>query len=184
MKHFRLCTVAALALIGLYGSTAHVRAQFSVVRWSVFDAGFIASGSRNSNSTVISAIGQPFVGSAGNAVNRINGGFLVHALGRSPATAVGDDGERELPLTYSLSQNYPNPFNPTTMIRFTVPERIHVALQVYDVLGREVASLVNEERLPGAHEVRFDARGLSSGAYFYRLRAGSYVQLKSLLILK
>jgi Secretion system C-terminal sorting domain len=106
----------------------------------------------------------------------------LYAFERGVSTGV--DNPPVVPARMELEQNYPNPFNPTTMIRFTIPERALVKLYVYNVLGQEVASLINEERAPGAYEVRFDARGLSSGAYFYLLRAGSYVQLKKLLILR
>ncbi|HTY58058.1 MAG TPA: T9SS type A sorting domain-containing protein, partial [Bacteroidota bacterium] len=74
------------------------------------------------------------------------------------------------PATYSLDQNFPNPFNPSTTIRYSVAHRTHVTLNVFNMLGEKVATLVNGMQEPGSHEARFDAAGLASGAYFYRLQ--------------
>jgi photosystem II stability/assembly factor-like uncharacterized protein len=89
-----------------------------------------------------------------------------------------------VPSEYSLSQNYPNPFNPTTVVSYQLPVASNVKLAVYDVLGREVAVLVNGRMEAGTHEVIFNAAGLASGAYVYRLRAGSSAQTRKLMILK
>ena len=85
---------------------------------------------------------------------------------------------------FKLNQNYPNPFNPTTTIRYTIPQTRFVTLKVYDILGRLVKTLVNENELPGTHEVRFNGSGISSGVYFYRLEAGEYVATKKFVLLK
>ena len=93
-----------------------------------------------------------------------------------------------IPRSFKLYQNYPNPFNPATLIRFSVPagNTLHqnVRLVVYDILGREVAVLVNENKLPGEYNVRFDASGLSSGVYICRLQAGDYSESKKMILLK
>jgi len=96
-----------------------------------------------------------------------------------------------IPTTIRLSQNYPNPFNPSTVIEYTVGGvRLQesgvrdVRLVVYDILGREVAVLVNERKPPGIYEVRFDASGLSSGVYFYRLTVGNFVETRNMVVLK
>lgn len=95
-----------------------------------------------------------------------------------------------IPGDYILHQNYPNPFNPATVIRYKIPQNGHVTLKVFDVLGREVATLVNEEKLPGDYEVTFDAghsgqgRGIASGVYFYTLKAGNYSSTKKLILMK
>jgi hypothetical protein len=83
-----------------------------------------------------------------------------------------EDNIAASPVTYQLTQNYPNPFNPSTTLQFQVPKRSFVSLKVFDVLGRELATLVNEERLAGIYRVTWDASKLPSGVYFYRLRAG------------
>jgi hypothetical protein len=95
-----------------------------------------------------------------------------------------DESQSGLPTSFALSQNYPNPFNPTTAINYQLPTQRHVTLVVYDMLGREVATLVNEFKHPGAYTVQWDGSGLASGVYFYRLSAGSFVQLKKMLLLK
>ena len=90
----------------------------------------------------------------------------------------------EAPPEYYLHQNSPNPFNPSTTIEYELPKSSEVRLSVYDILGREVSVLVNDRRDAGVHEVKFDAAGLSSGVYFYRLQAGDFVQSRKLLLLK
>jgi hypothetical protein len=90
----------------------------------------------------------------------------------------------EPPTVFRLEQNYPNPFNPTTTIRYALPGRVHVTLTVFNALGQEVATLVNDSQDAGYHDVRFDASGLASGVYFYQLRAGDYVATKKLLVLR
>ena len=92
--------------------------------------------------------------------------------------------EDERPFTYALAQNYPNPFNPTTTISYTIQEPEFVRLSVYDLLGREVAVLVNEVQIPGIHQVQFDASALSSGMYVYRIESGGFTDAKTLAVVK
>jgi hypothetical protein len=89
-----------------------------------------------------------------------------------------------VPLEFSLHQSYPNPFNPSTTIRYALPHRTHVMLTVFNTLGQHVATLVNGEVEAGYHEVRFDASGLASGVYFYRLQTGDFVATKRLIVLR
>jgi hypothetical protein len=88
------------------------------------------------------------------------------------------------PLRFSLSQNYPNPFNPATNIQFTIDTHELTILKVYDLLGREVSTLVNEEKKPGTYNVRFDGTGFASGMYFYRLQSGADVAVRKLILMK
>lgn len=90
----------------------------------------------------------------------------------------------EIPNYYSLGQNYPNPFNPSTKIKFTLPQPENVKLVVFDILGKEVKTLVNEEKEAGIHEVNFNASSLSSGVYFYRIVAGNFITTKKMLVIK
>jgi len=90
--------------------------------------------------------------------------------------------EGTLPSTFALHQNYPNPFNPTTTIAFDVKENSHVTLALYDVLGREVAKLVDKSMPPGSYTVRFDASQLAGGIYFYRLKAGNFSETKKMVL--
>jgi hypothetical protein len=133
-----------------------------------------------------------------NCKDRIFASSDVVYRTRRTTTSV-EDGRRETPADFSLEQNYPNPFNPTTTIKFSVEsangrtgDPARVTLKVYDILGREVRTLVNEDLQPGSYEATFDAAGLASGMYFYRLQAGDpsagsgrgFVQTKKLLLLR
>lgn len=97
---------------------------------------------------------------------------------------VGVENEDQIPTQYSLSQNYPNPFNPSTTIYFSVPSSEYVTLKVFDVLGNEVATLINEEKPAGSYQVDFKASQLSSGIYFYTINAGSFVETKKMILMK
>lgn len=99
-------------------------------------------------------------------------------------TDVTDVKEEALPFTYTLSQNYPNPFNPTTQIKYSISKVGNVSLKIYDVLGRVVSDLVNQEQQPGNYSVRFDASKLASGVYFYRIESGSFVSVKKMMLVK
>ena len=89
-----------------------------------------------------------------------------------------------VPTVSALHQNFPNPFNPSATIRFDLPHASNVSLKVYDLLGQEALTLVDEERPAGVYEVSFNAENLSSGMYVYRLRAGDYVSTRRMLVLK
>ena len=89
-----------------------------------------------------------------------------------------------LPVQFSLLQNYPNPFNPSTTINYSLGAASQVSLKVFDLLGREVADLVNGNKPGGTYTVRFDASNLAGGVYFYTLHAGSYTQTRSMLLIK
>ncbi len=89
-----------------------------------------------------------------------------------------------IPLSDKLFQNYPNPFNPSTHLRFTIDDVRFVMLKIYDILGREVATLVSERKSPGTYDVQFDGSSLPSGVYFYRLQAGNFVSTKRMVLLR
>ena len=89
-----------------------------------------------------------------------------------------------LPEDYALMQNYPNPFNPTTNIRLEVKKSERIVLKVYDLLGKEIATLVNQKLNPGSYELTFDAGNIPSGVYFYRLEAGDYMETRKMLLIK
>lgn len=99
-------------------------------------------------------------------------------------TLVGGIGSIEIPNYFSLAQNYPNPFNPATQIKFSVPKAVKVSLKVYDVLGKELVTLVNEMKQPGFHTVEFNASNLASGIYFYRIDAGEFSSVKRMVLVK
>lgn len=89
-----------------------------------------------------------------------------------------------VPTEYKLYQNFPNPFNPTTTIKYQIPEMSFVSLKVYDVLGNEIVTLINEEKPIGSYEVEFDASSLSSGVYSYKIQAGNFIETKKMILLK
>jgi photosystem II stability/assembly factor-like uncharacterized protein len=123
-----------------------------------------------------------------------NGIILRTTTGGEPVTIV--ENENQSPYIFQLFQNYPNPFNPTTKIKFTIPSVIEsgtkqsqfVTLKIYDVLGKEITTLVNEELTAGEYEVEFNSSSInrhpSSGIYFYQLRAGEFIQTKKMLMIK
>ncbi len=127
----------------------------------------------------------------GNGGPDVCSGWYIDSVAFSFTTAVSELNGIE-PSTFYLSQNYPNPFNPSTKINFSIPTTSFAMLKVFDILGKEVATLVNEELKPGSYETTFDGKDLSSGVYFYRLRArqtdggqaGSFVQTKKLVLLR
>lgn len=108
----------------------------------------------------------------------------VYSTGTVILTDVEDRGRGVPPNSFALHQNYPNPFNPATRIPYSVQVSGFTSLKVYDVLGREVATLVNEVKQPGEHSVTWDAQGMATGVYFYKLQAGNFVQTKKLLLLR
>lgn len=95
-----------------------------------------------------------------------------------------DDNQNYSPHNYSLDQNYPNPFNPTTNIKFEIPQTILVSIDVFDILGSKVVTLLNEEKTAGTYNISFNALNLSSGIYFYQMKAGNYTQTKKMILLK
>jgi hypothetical protein len=87
-------------------------------------------------------------------------------------------------ITYSLSQNYPNPFNPSTVISWQIPEGSNVSLKVYNILGSEITTLINEYKPAGKYETEFKSSSLPSGIYFYKLQAGNFVETKKMILMK
>ena len=87
-------------------------------------------------------------------------------------------------LKYDLAQNYPNPFNPSTLITYSIPKSSNVMVKVYNVLGKLITTLVNENQEAGIYKINFGANGLSNGVYFYKIQAGSYTSVKKMLLLK
>ena len=110
---------------------------------------------------------------------------LSHDITQVNVSLVGaGEHAEDLPLKFALDQNYPNPFNPTTQIAYQIPQSETVRLDVFDINGRKVAVLVNESQPAGRYSVTFDASGLGSGLYIYRITAGSFTQTKRLMLVK
>ena len=110
--------------------------------------------------------------------------LLDDSLEQAPLAKGGSELEAELPKVHRLYQNYPNPFNPETTIKFELPEDAIVSLKVYDILGKEVATLIDGFEEAGYHQASLNATNLASGLYFYRITAGSFTDVKKLVVVK
>jgi len=185
MNHF----VNALAVNGtdLYAggvfTTAGGDSANRIARWSA-SGGWSALGSGVDNDVYALAVNGTDLYAGG--VFATAGGKPSVAIGKwYMAGVVGVTGTlTEIPEGYALKQNYPNPFNPTTTISFGLPSRSFVSLIVFDALGREVSRLVSEALSAGTYSVQWNAEGLASGVYFYRLQAGSLSETKKLILLR
>ncbi len=114
-------------------------------------------------------------------IDKIEG---VDRFSSDTITDVENDGNQSVPFEYKLVQNYPNPFNPTTTIKYSLRNPGTVSLRIFNILGQEVATLVNDFKKAGAYQVSFDASKLATGVYVYQLQAGSFIQFKKMLLLK
>jgi Secretion system C-terminal sorting domain len=110
-----------------------------------------------------------------------NKGFNI--LGSSSVSGI-DDSENYIPDTYVLYQSYPNPFNPSTTIKYSIPNSDKVSIKVYDILGREVSTLVNEYKTAGTYSIEFNASWFASGIYFYQIHSGNFVETKKMVLIK
>ena len=142
-------------------------------------SGLLTPGSDMYTALGISPDGQFIVGKGINGATSQDEGFLLAINGISSV----NDMQR-IPNEFILKQNYPNPFNPSTTIKYQIPENGFVSLKVYDVLGNEITTLVNEEKLAGSYEVEFNAEGLTSGIYFYKLQFNSFTETKKMILMK
>lgn len=151
-------------------------AKFDGTNWLVFDMSNSGLPSNSILSIALDGSGNKWIGTRGGLAVFKEGGIVQ----------INERGEQvvALPEKVSLRQNYPNPFNPRTTISYEVSANCFVSLRIYDLLGREVRTLVNERKNPGTYEVVFDASSLPSGVYFYRLTTGGFVSAKKMLILK
>ena len=115
--------------------------------------------------------------------NTLNSPDTLEVSG-SGSTLTAIESEPVLPVSFSMSQNYPNPFNPSTKINYSIPTTSRVVIKVYDVTGKEVATLVNSEKAAGTYTVSFNAKQLASGVYYYRITANNYTATKKFILLK
>ena len=153
-------------------------AQYKISN-SVFSNGGSISGS--SMNQIISTIGEPVIGTSGNSVNQIQSGFWYS---EDILTGVEKNDRNSIPKEFQLMQNYPNPFNPTTTIIFDLPKESHVTMKIYNILGQEVKTLINETKKPGSYHLNFNASSLASGVYIYRIKAGEFTSTKKMMLIK
>jgi hypothetical protein len=164
----------AIALI----LTEQVKAQYAIKQSVLGNGGTIVS---DNTHRLVGTVGQPGIGRVNSALNIHKAGFWYQA--GNIITSI-ESISNFLPKEFRLEQNYPNPFNPQTTIAFALPMSSFVTLKLFDIRGREVASLVDEELQPGEHKVVFDANGLSSGVYFFRIQTVGFVMTRKLMLLK
>lgn len=164
-------------ILGLI-STAGL-AQNKITSSVLSNGGTTISGNNN---RIAGTLGQNLIGVSSNANNTSNVGFWYQTV--DFVTSVEQIENDLLPTEFRLEQNYPNPFNPSTTIQFAVPQTSNVTLRIYDILGREVATLIDEEYQPGQYKIIFAAGQLASGLYVYRLQAGDFRETKKLMLLK
>ena len=138
-----------------------------------------AAGAKNK---IVGTLGQAVIGVTGSSDASHRAGFWYSTI--DLVTSVEQIENELLPTEFRLEQNYPNPFNPSTTIRFAVPKASHVTIQIYDVLGRQVATLVDEEYQAGVYKVVFEAGDLTSGLYIYRIQTEAFTQSRKLMLLK
>ncbi len=190
MRQLHAVAVGMLFISSLFILPMDASAQNNAVRWSTFDMGFAVPAS--STTKIKSAVGQSFVGTSRSGNTRIDSGFLADTLLRGTVTDVRAEGTPSIPLTFGLGQNYPNPFNPSTTIKYDLPEPGKVSLIIYDVLGRRVAELVNEEKASGYHSITWNVpqSGIASGVYLARFIASDangysrYSKVNKLILMK
>ena len=153
--------------------------QNSKIVWSGFASGFGTSG--NSTSILTNSWGELSSGSSQNSSSRIISGFL--SFRETHITGVKNE-KSPIPIVWKLDQNYPNPFNPSTTIKYQVPKAGYVSLKIYDILGREVLTLVNENKIAGYYETRFNAVRFPSGVYIYELRSDEFSSVRKMMLVK
>lgn len=151
-------------------------AQYKIERIVSGSGGGISAGT---NFKVMGTAGQMLIGKPQSSLFQTNSGFWYTY---SAITGI-NDGE-QLPDKYMLYQNYPNPFNPSTKIKYQLPEEAMVSLRIYNIIGEEIAVLVNSVQPAGNYTLEWNASGLSSGLYIYRIEAGTYISVKKLILLK
>lgn len=135
----------------------------------------------NGKQKLAGTLGQTITGKSNNSTYSSSAGFWYQHI--NSLTRVKEI-EAAIPKKFQLYQNFPNPFNPSTTIQFALPKKAKVLMTLYDILGREVTTLINEEREAGIHQVIFQANELSSGIYFYRIQADQFHQTKKLILMK
>src|SRR6267143_1079556 len=175
--NFKTClSLGALCFV----LAANATAQNDTTGWFAFDGGFGTP--RTGNSVVKSGLGQAFMGILQQNNTKVSGGFLSHPLLRG--TLLGVKDRDRVPFAFSLLQNFPNPFNPSTRIEYALAEPAMVSLKIFNLLGQQVSTLVDELQQAGNRSVELDASVFPSGVYFYRLQAGKFVDVKKMILMR
>jgi hypothetical protein len=162
------------------------QAQYKIVHGTFGSGGGLSNGF---GTALQNTFGQSVIGLAQNDTYEVWSGFW-YAVQSNFVTSV-ESIEDIIPIEFRLDQNYPNPFNPVTVIQYSIPNKSHITIKVFDILGNEIMTLINEEKEAGFHEINFNGRTIVSGMYIYRLiatpdggQAGKYVSTKKMLLIK
>jgi hypothetical protein len=182
----------SIVIITLILISIPVSGQYSQISWYSFSAGFGETGSATTK--LKSIIGDPIAGTGSNGGNVISSGFFSNPASTGIITGLDEMTAGSAPSKFQLNQNYPNPFNPSTNIKFSLPEQSIVKIVIYDLLGREVKTLINDVRPAGVYTVRWNGENklninASSGIYFYSLYAAGadnkkFTSFKKMILLK
>jgi hypothetical protein len=173
-------TVDAYGNMTLPGGATYPAVRLKSVRTSAT----IHSTTKSISYTIVAANGAQVVIVPSDTLQPDHGTINVADVSWTNPLTTGVRETTSIPASFELKQNYPNPFNPTTEVSFVIGHSALVTLQVYDVLGRLVTTLVNEARAPGAYDVKWDATNQPSGVYYYRLKAGEFTDVKKMLLVK
>jgi hypothetical protein len=171
--------VFILATTSMLLVAPRVHAQLKIMHGTFGSGGGIMEGA---DVSVQGTLGQSFIGMVQNNAYSVKAGFWY--LAQPDITTSVEQTDDGIPREFRLDQNYPNPFNPSTTIRFALPKQEHVSLVVYDLLGRVVATLVDETMAAGEYSAVFEAGGRASGVYIYRIHTESYTATKRLVFIK
>ena len=172
-------TLLIFILFILFATSFTLLAQYKIKISVIADGGTMISGGLN---RIISTIGQPLIGKINDKQNEIAEGFWEQV--NTSISPVGVNEEKNIPKEYNLFQNYPNPFNPSTTIQFDLPNESFTKLEIFNILGRKVSTLVSEKLAAGTYKYGWKPEGMPSGIYFYRLNTEKFTKTDKMLLLK
>lgn len=182
MNIYKSCVigwVVLLASLKLQFTFAQSSTNYTIKKSVVDQGGFVSS---SANYRVIDAVGQPGpVGASASTGYSETSGFLA---GGGIISGVPEEITQTIPKEFKLLQNYPNPFNPITTIAFDVKEPCRVVLKIYNLMGREMATLVDSHHQPGQYKVTFQSVGFASGVYLYSIRMGDFTAVRKMVLME
>jgi hypothetical protein len=167
--------------------TLQVTVKYDVLTGTILDSARYSTGSNNADYAMdiaVDMLGNVYITGYSLPVLSDNYGGRFITAKYSNGKLSGNNGFNNTPSSYKLFQNYPNPFNPSTLVKFDILKEGNVALKVYDVTGREVKTLINENMSPGSYSITINLNDYSSGVYFYKLTANSFSDVKKMILMK
>ena len=182
MRNIKILITLSITIVLYINAYSQVNQYKITGNISVFSQDILG----NNDILILSRVGQSIIGTSSNTTLKVNSGIASVRDNLLKLENFNKEkvDEQLVIREFKLYNNYPNPFNPSTIIIFEIPSDSYVTLRVYDILGNEIVTLINEEKTTGAYEVNFDARSFSSGIYFYTITAGSFRTTKKMLLVK